>query len=131
MMPDLSSAPLAIQRLARWLDDEGAQLSVHSFDSPANQLLKAKMARGQVQVLVDRGQWFVELAPPGVDDYFDMAVWTSCLAGTDVTLELEPLDVQAAWLTKFLAGEISGECTISCLREARRRRAYGRMGLSG
>jgi hypothetical protein len=129
MMPDLSSAPQPLQRLAEWLADSRAPLRVQSFDSPSNQLLQAQTPRGTVQVLADRGQWFVELAPPDASEYFDTAVWNSCLSGTEVSLELVPLDAQAAWLEEYLAGDEEGEYTIECLREARRRRAYGRMGL--
>lgn len=128
-MPDLSSAPLALQRLAEWLADRGTPLRVLSFDSPDNQLLQGQTRHGIVQVLADRGRWFVELAPPGASEYFDTAVWNACLTQTDVSLELTPLDAQAAWLEDFLAGRLHGDYTIELLVEARRRRAYGRMGL--
>jgi len=130
MMLDLSAAPRPIQKLAGWLADRGAPLRVQSFDSPSNQLLQSQTPRGTVQVLADRGQWFVELAPPGASEYFDTAVWESCLSGTEISLELAALDEQAAWFEEFLAGDEQREHTIECLREARRRRAYGRMGIS-
>lgn len=80
-------------------------------------------------MLADCGRWFVELAPPGSCEFFDAAVWTSCLNRTEVSLELMPVDTQAAWLAELLVDGVRGECTIECLLEARRRRAYGRMGL--
>jgi hypothetical protein len=129
MLPDLSSAPAAVQKLAGWLAGRGAQLSVQSFDSPNDQLLNAKTVRGEVQILADRGQWFVELAPPNTSDFFNTAVWTSCLTGMDVNFELEPLDSQVTWMEEFLAGDVSREYSLECLRETRHRRAYGRMGL--
>lgn len=128
-MSDLSTAPPAVLDLAHWLSERGAPLELRSFDSVSNQLLLAHAPRGTVQVLVDRGQWFVELAPPGAEEFFDMAAWTSCLKGEEVSLELEPISVQVGWLKQYLAGESDGEFTVECLREARRRRAYGRMGL--
>lgn len=84
----------------------------------------------QSRCSADRGQWFVEFAPPGVNEFFDTAVWIACLSRTEVSLELMPLEAQAAWLEEFLAGGVQGEYTIECLLEARRRRAYGRMGLT-
>lgn len=128
-MPDLSSAPQALETLAERLADGGTPLRVHSFDSPINQQLRAQTPHGTVQVLADRGQWFVELAPPGSSEFFETAVWTACLTRTEVSLELMPLDAQAAWLEELLANGVGSEYTIECLLEARRRRAYGRMGL--
>lgn len=128
-MPDLSSAPPSLQTLAARLAREGTPLRVHSFDSPTNQQLRAHTTHGTVQVLADRSQWFVELAPAGAEEFFDTAAWTSCLAGVEVSLELEPLEVQVCWLEQYLAGEPDVEVTVECLRDARRRRAYGRMGL--
>jgi hypothetical protein len=129
MMADLSAAPQAVLDLAEWLSERGTPLRARSFDSASNQLLQAHVPQGTVQVLADRGQWFVELAPAGAEEFFDTAAWTSCLTGAEVSLELEPLDVQVGWLEGYLAGEGHGKVTIECLREARRRRAYGRMGL--
>lgn len=128
-MPDLSSAPQALQALAERLADGGTPLRVHSFDSPTNQQLRAQTPHGTVQVLADRGQWFVELAPPGASEFFDTAVWSACLTRTEVSLDLVPPDAQALWLTEFLAADVRSEYAIECLLEARRRRAYGRMGL--
>lgn len=130
MMLDLSAAPRPIQKLAEWLEDSGSPLCVQTFDSPSTQLLQAHTPRGSVQVLADRGQWFVELAPTGASEYFDTAVWASCLSGTDVSLDLAPLDEQALWFEEYLAVDEEREYTIERLREARHRRAYGRMGLS-
>ena len=130
MMPDLSLAPQALQRLAERLADGGSPLQVHSFDSPSNQQLRAQAPRGTVQVLADRGQWFVELAPPGASEFFDTAVWGACLTRTEVSVDPMPLDAQAAWLEEFLSGGVQGDYTLDCLLEARRRRAYGRMGLT-
>jgi hypothetical protein len=129
MMLDLSDAPQAVRNFADWLSDRGTSLSLQAFDSPNNQLLRAPSPRGTVQLLADRGQWFVELAPPGADEFFDTAVWSSCLAGGEVSLELTPLDTQVEWLQEFLAGELREGPTIDCLREAQRKRAYGRLGL--
>ncbi|MFI5061011.1 MAG: hypothetical protein ACHP7F_06165 [Actinomycetales bacterium] len=128
-MSDLSSAPKAVQELAEWLTDRGSPLRAKAFDSPNNQLLQAPVEHFLVQVLADRGQWFVALAPPDADEYFATAVWSSCLAGTPVSLELTPLAAQVAWLKEFLAEDAHGDWSIECLRDARRRRAYQRMGL--
>jgi len=80
--------------------------------------------------VADRGQWFVELAPPGASEFFDTAVWGACLTRTEVSVDLMPLDAQAAWLEEFLSGGVQGDYTLDCLLEARRRRAYGRVGLT-
>ena len=129
MMPELPSVPPALQALTEQLDSGGTPLRVHSFDSPDDQQLRATTPHGTVQVLVDRGQWFVELAPPGSSEFFDTAVWIACLTRTDVSLDLGSLDAQTMWLVEFLAAEVHNRYTIECLREARRKRAYGRMGL--
>ena len=128
-MPDLSSAPQALETLAERLADGGTPLRVHSFDSPTNQQLRAKTPHGTVQVLADRGQWFVELAPPGSSEFFDTAVWSACLTRTEVSLDLIPLHEQVMWLADFLAAATPDESIVECLLEARRRRAFGRMGL--
>ncbi|MCV2393905.1 hypothetical protein OEB99_06260 [Actinotalea sp. M2MS4P-6] len=129
-MPDLSLAPPAVLRLAQTLAERGAPLTIRAFDSPTNQLLGATLDVGSVRVLADGGQWFVDLAPPGLDEYFDTAVWTACLNGTDVSLDLESLDSQVGWLEEHLSSGFAGDGRIECLRDARRRRAYGRMGLA-
>lgn len=129
MMIDLSLAPSPIQELARWLAGRGCPLLPQAFDSPNNQVLWATSPRGVVRVLADRGQWFVELAPPGVDEYFDSAVWSSCLTGAEVSLELTSLAEQVAWLEDFLHDGPTSEYSIECLREVRRTRAFRRMGL--
>jgi hypothetical protein len=130
MMPDLSSAPRAVLDLAEWLSERGISLQARSFHSASNQLLQAHAPQGTVQVLADRGQWFIELAPPGTEEFFGTAAWSSCLAGAEVSLELEPLSAQVAWIKEYLAGDAHGGINIECLRQARRRRAYGRMGLT-
>lgn len=128
-MPDLSSAPQALVALAEWLADGGTPLRVHAFDSPTNQQLRAQTPHGTVQVLADRGQWFVELAPPGSSEFFDTAVWTACLTRTEVSLDVISLDAQMLWFAEFLAADARSEHAIECLVEARRRRAYRRMRL--
>ena len=128
-MPDLSSAPQSLQTLAEQLTRRGTPLRVHSFDSPTNQQLRAQTPHGTVQVLADRGQWFVELAPPGSTEFFDAAAWSACLTGAEVSLDLVPLDEQVMWFVDFLAAAIPDESIVECLLEARRRRAFGRMGL--
>lgn len=128
-MSDISAAPQAIQELGRWLADGGTVLAVDSFESPTSQRLRAHTARGTLQVVADRGQWFVELAPLGSSEFFDTAVWAACLAGVEVSVDVIPIDAQVAWLERFLKEGDLRSCTIECLLEARRRRAYRRMGL--
>jgi hypothetical protein len=129
MMAALSSAPQSLQALAEQLAINGTPLGVHAFDSPGNQQLRAQTLHGIVQATADRGEWFVELAPPGSSEFFDAAGWRACLTRTDVSLELIPLDAQTAWLADLLVADVPTGDTIECLREARRTRAYGRMGL--
>lgn len=128
-MSNLSSAPQALQVLAEQLARGGTPLRVHAFNSPTNQQLRAHTSHGTVQVLADRGQWFVELAPPGSSEFFDTAAWAACLARSEVSLELIPLDERVTWLAAFLAAATPEKPTVECLLQARRRRAYGRMGL--
>lgn len=128
-VPGLSSAPEALRELAGWLADAGT-LRVDSFNSPGNQRLRALTSLGTVQVVADRGQWFVELAPPGLSEYFDTAVWSACITGAEVGLDLVPLDAQVAWLHELVAGGVPGEVSVECLVEVRRWRAHGRMGLT-
>lgn len=127
-MSDLSMAPMSVQNLAEWLADRGNPLVPQTFDSPTNQLLQARAQHG-VQVLADRGQWFVELAPPGVDEFFDTAVWSSCITGATVSLELTPLAEQIAWIEEFLSDDSRRDYSVDCLRETRRKRAFERMGI--
>lgn len=122
-MPDLSAAPHAVLNLSEWLSERGVALQERSFDSASNQMLQAYASRGTVQVLADRGQWFVGLAPPGVEEFFDTAVWVSCLTGAEVSLELESLDVQVGWLEEYLAADAPRDVSVECLRQARRRPA--------
>jgi hypothetical protein len=126
----MSLAPQVLQKFAESLAERETPLRVQAFESPSNQLLQARTARGTVQVLADRGQWFVELAPPGAAEFFSTTVWLACLSRTEVSLELMPFDAQTAWLEEYLTGGDQREYTIECLLETRRRRAYGRMGLA-
>lgn len=127
-MSDLSMAPIPVRNLAEWLADRGSPLVPQSLESPINQLLKARAQYG-VRVLADRGQWFVDLAPPGVDEFFNSAVWSSCLTGATVSLELVPLAEQVAWIEEFLSDDSRRDYSVDCLRETRRKRAFGRMGI--
>lgn len=129
MMPDLSAAPRALRDLAAWLSGRGNPLERRSYDSASSQLLQARTPRGTVQVLADRGQWFVELAPLGAEEFFDTAAWRSCVSGVEVSLEVEPLESQVGWLKEYLVGRSNVEVSLRCLRDARSRRALGRMGL--
>lgn len=128
-MPDLSAAPQSVQKLSEWLAGRGTALHECSFDSASNQTLQAHTPRGTVQVLADRGQWFVELAPPRTIEFFDMATWISCLTGTEVSLALESLDVQVGWIEEYLVADAHDDVSVECLRQARRQRAHGRMGI--
>ena len=113
-MPNLSVALQSVEDLSRWLAEGGVTLQEYSFDSPSNQVLHAHLSRGTVQVLADRGQWFVVLAPPGADEFFDSSTWHSCLTGTDVSLTLQPLAAQVEWLIDYLTAgprvDVSTQC---------------------
>ncbi|NYF11413.1 hypothetical protein HDC94_002569 [Leifsonia sp. AK011] len=128
-MPDLSLAPPSVRALAEFLTSRRASLSVVRFDSPVNQELRSETPRGTVQVLVDRGQWFVELAPSGSNEFFNVAVWIACLEGGDEDAILLPLDAQTTWIANYLASSEPRKFSIECLLNVRRARAYRRMGL--
>ena len=127
-MMDLTKAPLAIQELADWLAHRGQNLTAQSFDSPKNQLLISHPAKGSIQVLADRGQWFVELSPPGSGEFFDTSVWRSCFQSADVDVDPGPLADQVAWIVGYILGDIDGQCTLDCLLSTRKRRADARIG---
>lgn len=127
-MPDLSLAPQAISELARILSARGNPLRTETYSSPGDQVLRARTPAGTVQVIADRAQWFVDLAPPGVDDYFDTEVWSACLSGAPVSLQLVSLDSQVAWIMKFLDEDVRTRYSIESLRQERQRRAHGRLG---
>ncbi len=129
-MPDLSSAPPVIRHFAERLAERGTPLQTVSFESSRNQLLRTALTSVTVQILADRGQWFVELAPAGVEDWFDTAAWRCCLEGGPVSVNLDPLDTQVAWIEDYLARSAKLHVSLDCLREARRERAYQRMGLA-
>jgi hypothetical protein len=129
---NLSSAPTSVVRLAQLLDDAGCPLHSTSYGSVRNQLLEVNVAaKGfRVRVAADRSQWFVELAPGHSEDYFDTAVWRACLAGTDVSLDLEPLESQVEWIIEKLADRGELTANLGCLRAARHERACRRLGLT-
>ena len=130
MIIDLTSCPVAIARLAAILADQGIALRAVAFESRHNQMMEAHTPVGSMRVVVDRGQWFVELASPGHAEYFDTAVWEACLRGGPVSLELIPLDEQVSWFEAALRSEDTRRCSLECLLGARQRRAYGRMGIA-
>ncbi len=127
-MDELSSAPPSIRALAEWLAERGTPLVLHSFHSHNNQLLKAESPQGTFEVLADRGQWFVRLAPAHSDEYFDSAVWEACLSGKEVSLEVDPLEVQVAFLQDLLTTGATDTCSTECLTEARITRVYRSLG---
>ncbi len=129
-MVDLTGAPSGIQALACELSEAGTPFEVHRFASPADQQWRALVAAGTLQVTADRGQWFIELAPPGGSDYFDAAVWDACLTGTDVSLELWSVSAQVTWMAAFLRSGTRAVPQYERLHDARDRRAYGRLGLT-
>jgi hypothetical protein len=129
MMVNLSSAPPAVRALVERMTVGGALMGQENFDSPVNQRFQLATPRGALRVVADRGQWFVELAPEGSEEFFDSAVWVSCLTGSVVSVELPPLESQVAWFIEFLGDENGKSVALKCLLRARRRRALARMGI--
>ena len=128
-MPGLGEAPEAIQALAVWLEQRGTPLVVKRFDSPNFQVLEAETSRGTIELLVDRGGWFLTVAPPNSREFFDSAVWVACLTSTPVSAEIAPLSDQVSWLRGFVEESAPVEYSLACLQEARHKRAYRGMGL--
>lgn len=87
-----------------------------------------------VRLVADRGQWFLELAPPGADERFDADVWRSCLDDAEIADEPSPLDAQARFVAGNLdrilaAAQARGDELTACLRRKRSIRARRRLGL--
>ena len=121
--------PAPIAKLDRFLASIGGQLQLIHFSSPMNQVLVATSSAGSVRVVADRGQWFVELAAPAMDEYFDSAVWTACVREVPVRLDIATLDEQVETLEAFLADGSTRTISISELEEARDQRSSGRQAL--
>ena len=121
-MADLSSAPKVLRDFAERLSKGGAVLKTIRFLSPLNQVLQVETTIGVVQLLADRGQWFVDLAPPDQtsNDFFDAMTWRACLAREEAGTNADPLEEQVAWLEAYLRGEVSGTYTVQGLGETRR-----------
>lgn len=124
-----ANPPVAIQELARQLERNKTPLAVVAQSGAYNQLLLARTRMGTVSVLLDRGQWSVSLSYPETEEYFDSAVWRSCIDKTPVSLELVPLEESIEWLLGFLSEPSNRPCRIEDLLSARHRRVFSRLGL--
>lgn len=130
MMADFGVAPQPLREFIARIIRGGAVIQAVAIDSPINQLVRLPAEFGTVEILADRGQWFVRLAPRGSTQFFDVLTWIACVTESEVSLEQMPLEDQLAWLDEFLDGDTKHEFTIECLLRARRRRAFGRLGMS-
>jgi len=126
---DLTEAPSEISSLVSAITELNVTLVVASYDSANNQLLTAQSRVGRIDILVDRGQWLVSLAPNGSRESFDMAAWEACRTGADVALTENTLQEQTLWLEQLLRSDIVHAADVECLRRARKTRAYGRLHL--
>lgn len=130
MMADFSMAPQPLREFIARMVRGGADVHAVAIDSPINQLVQLPAEFGTVEILADRGQWFVRLAPSGSTQFFDVPAWIACVTESEVSLEQMALEDQLAWLDEFLANGTKHEFTIECLLQARRKRAFGRLGIS-
>jgi hypothetical protein len=89
-----------------------------------------------VRVVVDRSQWFIELAREGCDDWFLPDVWQACLNDEALNDEPAPLTAQTLFLVENMprlaaAAATQGDELIACLRRKRSARARRGLGLDG
>src|SRR6478735_6073253 len=124
---DLTGAPPEISSLVSAITEQNVTLVVESYHSANNQLLTAQSRAGRIDILADRGQWLVSLAPKGSTESFDMAAWEACRTGTDVPLALNTLQEQTLWLEQLLRSAVVYRADVECLTRARKARAYGRL----
>jgi hypothetical protein len=101
--------PSVIDELLAALRQAGSEVHEVLFRSPNNRIIEAATSIGVIRLVVDRSQWFIELAPPDVREFFDTAVWDACCRGTPVSLNLIPLREQVDWLEAALEdGKLEG-----------------------
>ena len=85
------------------------------------------------RLVADRGQWFIDLAPSGCDDWFDPDVWRSCLDGTPIPDKPSTPAAHAEFvvreLDRLLAAADRQRELLACLRDNRAARARRRLGL--
>lgn len=121
--------PVEIQGFLSWAETKGMRLTSERSDS-ANCLLHFADDQGlALQVLCDRGQWFVAVGRTVWNDWFDVDVWSSCLDQTPIGFDATDLsdqlrDLKAHW------NEIAQakDALRGCLEKNRKHRAYTRLG---
>jgi hypothetical protein len=128
-MHPATEPPDSIAELGTFLASMGAPLQSVTFSSPNNQILIGATAGGCVRVAADRGQWFVELAAPGSDDYFDSSVWAACLSDTPVSLEVEPLEKQVKVIEALVSDGSALTVSTARLKQTRSTMSEGRQSL--
>jgi hypothetical protein len=89
--------------LLAWLGEQGYESTDQATAPGPFGNRRTALRRGTCQVTVyrDRGQWFVEAGPPGVDG-FDMSLWEACLRDRQPRLEPAPFADEARLLRNVL-----------------------------
>lgn len=96
-----------------------------------NHVIECRSPGFAVRLTGDRGQWWAEGGLPGGDQWYDAAIWASCLTGAppgDPVPLAEEVDFFVA-RREALAAAARDEATWTCLRSNRERRTRERLGM--
>lgn len=123
-------APVEVVMFVEELVGRGFREHTVSTRGPLNQVVEFVEADATVQVLVDRGQWFVALAVGQMSNVYDFEAWESCLKGTDVSADVHTFADAANWILAALGNPRLGAVSEDCLLRARGERVARRLGLA-
>jgi len=133
MALDLSQAPEGVRAMIADLDGEGFTLVAEQGAGAVNRLLELRRESCVVRITADRGEWWIELGGPALEDWFDPDIWQACLDDVPVQMEPTDLDEQVAFVRQrwpdVAKALNSPKDHAECLDRARSTRARTRLGL--
>lgn len=133
MIFDSPGLPGPISVLVEVLERKGFETLREEGDGLVNRVVELGRAGCAVRISADRGDWWIEIGGPGLDDWFDPDVWESCLDGLPVTTEPAELAERVKFVLRRLdelERAIAADPGLwDCLRRVRSTRARTRLGL--
>lgn len=121
-------APVEVVMFVEKLGERGFREHTVSARGPLNQVVEFVDSGATVQVLADRGQWFVALAFGQMRDVYDLEAWESCLSGEDVSPDVHTFAESASGILTVLGDPRLADVSEECLVRARGDRVARRLG---
>lgn len=128
---DTKYAPDSILRLIGWLNVWPTTERTINCSSSLNQIVRfTHEDETFVDIIVDRGQWFIEIGFSPWDQGFHVVIWEACLSGSEAPMEVIPLEAQIDRVIAVARSASGASVTLECMEEQRRLRTEKRSKLS-